>query len=220
MIKDTLKNQIFDSLNEIIFITDENFKIEWCNNPAIKFFGPHIQGKNITEAINIEPDELLQNRKGIESAVLNKTNQKHFFSSRLISAGNPAKESSFIVICQNITDNIKNENLLRSMIQFENLLTRIALESGNIPVEQIDSQLNRILMFIGEFALIDRAYIALLSPDGEEFEIKYEWTSPQFTPTISSVRFRNIPYSWSRKENRNNNAAGCAEGKISGGNTS
>jgi len=200
MIKDSLKNQILDSLNDIIFLTDENFKIEWCNSPGIKFFGSDIQGKNLTEIINLKPDVLLQNRRGMESAVLNKANQNHFFSSRLISAGYLAKESSFLVICRDITDKTGNENLLRSMIQFENLLTRIALESGNIPAEQIDSQFNRILMFIGEFALIDRAYIALISPGKEEIEIRYEWTSPLFTPTIKSVKARHLPYSWSRKK--------------------
>ncbi len=200
MIKDNVKNQILNSLNDIIFITDENFKIEWINSPGIKFFGSSLTGKNLAETINVKHDDLLQSRTDIESAVLSKAKQKHLFSSRLITTGNLKKESSFLVICRDITEKTKNENLLRSMIQFENLLTRIALESGNIPAEKIDSQLNRILMFIGEFALIDRAYIALLSADGEKIEIKYEWTSPFFKATINCTQSSHIPYSWSRKK--------------------
>ena len=135
MIKDNVKNQILNSLNDIIFITDENFKIEWINSPGIKFFGSSLTGKNLAETINVKHDDLLQSRTDIESAVLSKAKQKHLFSSRLITTGNLKKESSFLVICRDITEKTKNENLLRSMIQFENLLTRIALESGNIPAE-------------------------------------------------------------------------------------
>lgn len=149
MIKENLKNKILDSLDELVFLTDENFNIQWFNEPAKKIFVSEISGRNLHEILNI-PSENFKNNTEIESAIFNKKNEKLFFTHKLIKTGVLKKESTYLIISRNITDKLRDKNLLRSMIQSENLLTKIVSKTSGM-MAYTDSQ-GFILMHNESFA--------------------------------------------------------------------
>jgi len=200
MIREDQINKIIGSINELVLITDDRFKIKWNNKPVEKFFCRNTEGLSFKTLFNIDTDDLKGKLSTIESSAENKKNEKRTFSHRFIKTGSPKKDPGYIIISEDTTGKSGTESLLRSMIEFENLLTKIALESGSIPVEEIDTQLNKILMLIGEFAGIDRCYLALITPPHNDIVVQYDWCSPGFTPTRGRVKMKHIPYSWSRKK--------------------
>jgi len=200
MIREDQIKKIIGSINDLVFITDNSFTIKWHNKPADKFFRRDTTGLSFESLFNINADAIGEKPSSIESSVENIKNVKRTFSHRFIKTGSPKKDPGYIIISEDTTGKKKTESLLRSMIEFENLLTKIALESGSIPTEEIDTQLNKILMLIGEFAEIDRCYLAIITPPYNDIVVQYDWCSPGFTPTRGRVKMKHIPYRWSRKK--------------------
>ncbi len=200
MLKGDEIGKIIDSINGLVFITDDSFTIKWHNTAAGKFFHRDTSGLSFISLFNINEPTPGKNPEIIESSAENIKKEKRTFTHRLIKTGSPKKDPGYIIISEYTTGKTGAESLLKSMVEFENLLTKIALESGNIPTEEIDTQLKKILMLIGEFAEIDRCYLALITPPDNEIVVQYDWCSPGFTPTSGGVKMKHIPYSWSRKK--------------------
>lgn len=85
---------------------------------------------------------------------------------------------------------------------FERLLTRLALESINIPVEEIDGHLNKLLMLIGKYAKADHCYIQTLSDDRSELVFRHSWCRTGYVPTLYSIRAADVPLCWNARRSK------------------
>ena len=71
-----------------------------------------------------------------------------------------------------------DENLggtLRHRLEFEDLIAAASTRFINVPAEQIDDAVQRVLADIGSFAGVDRAYVILYGPDGRTLCNTHEW---------------------------------------------
>lgn len=80
--------------------------------------------------------------------------------------------------------------------EFQKLVTTLATEFINLPPEQFDSGINRMLAQIGEFIGADRAYIYQFSDDLSIANMCYEWCSLGIAPDIEGEQnIRTHPFS-------------------------
>jgi len=86
------------------------------------------------------------------------------------------------------------------LLEFESLLTRLALESINIQADDIDSHLNKLLLLTGKFANVTRSFIALFNESGDEITITNDWCAHGFIPTVKTLKTDQLPQSWIRKK--------------------
>ncbi len=191
-------NRVIDTSPHIICIIDENNIIRWQNIYATKFFGKNVTGKNINELLLISADSINKKTGALTSRVV-KRKKEIILEHRIISAGSEQDSGLRVVISEDKTEQVKHEQLVNSLLQFESILTRLALESINIPYNEIDSHIVKILKLIARFAGVDRTFIALSSPAGDSLTIDHEWCSKNFRPNIYAVKKELIPPAWKRK---------------------
>lgn len=191
-------NRVIDTSPHIICIIDENDIIRWQNIYATKFFGKSVTGKNIKELLLISADSINKKTGALTSRVV-KRKKEVILEHRIISSGRNQDSGLRVVISEDKTEQVKHEHLVNSLLQFESILTRLALESINIPYSEIDSHIVKILKLIARFAGVDRSFIALFNPAGDLLTIDHEWCSKNFRPNIYSVKKELVPPAWKRK---------------------
>jgi PAS domain S-box-containing protein len=82
--------------------------------------------------------------------------------------------------------------------RLHSLLTEVATEFVNLPLERLDASIQKMLQQVGEFIEADRSYINIISPDLRETNIAYEWYAPNIQHIIDSKRIKNIStHRWS-----------------------
>lgn len=107
-----------------------------------------------------------------------------FFESRYVKAS----DNEVLAIVRNITDKIKTENELRIQSDLRQLLTQIATEYINLPLEQVDKSINDSLKRMGQFVGSDRAYIFDLNVDTGICTNTYEWCFNGIEPQIDELK--------------------------------
>ena len=192
-------NKVIDTSPHIICIIDENYIIKWMNSYALKFFGKDVTGKNLKTLLSIS-DESTDKKNGIITSRITKKKKEIILEHRIVNAGRKPGPGLRVVITEDKTEQIRHEELVNSLLQFESILTRLALESINIPLKEIDPHIDKILKLITRFADVDRSYIALYNASGDTLAITHDWCSENFNASITSVRRELIPVSWKRKK--------------------
>lgn len=89
------------------------------------------------------------------------------------------------------------ETALKNRLAMEKLVASISTRFINIPLEEIDREIERALRAIGEFAGVDQCFFCLLTPDGKKIETAYFWAS-QVNPEKVKVVYGlcREPYEW------------------------
>jgi PAS domain S-box-containing protein len=87
------------------------------------------------------------------------------------------KPLSMILSFIDITERKEVAKKLEVRSEFEKLVTAISTNFINLPSEKIDSEINKSLQSIGEFAAVDRSYVILFSPDKTQMSMTHEWCS-------------------------------------------
>ncbi len=192
--------KVIDISPHIICIIDENDIIKWQNSYALKFFGMDVTGKDVKVLLSIDAASMNNNKKGITKSRITNNKKELFFEHRIISAGRKTVPGLRVIISEDKTEQIENEKIINSLMQFESILTRLALESINIQFTEIDPHLNKILKLITKFADADRAYIALYTTPAHDLVISYEWCSGNFEPSVYTIKKDDIPPGWKRKK--------------------
>ncbi|AFY61136.1 PAS domain S-box/diguanylate cyclase (GGDEF) domain-containing protein [Synechococcus sp. PCC 6312] len=78
---------------------------------------------------------------------------------------------------------------LKQLIHFEQLVTTLATQFINLPIEDIDGGLQRILQATGEFTMADRSYLFLLDDaSGATISNTHEWCAPGVRPEIQTLQ--------------------------------
>lgn len=193
-------NKVIDTSPHIICIIDENYIIKWLNSYALKFFGKDVTGKNLKTLLSISIDSSENKKNGVLTSRITKKKKDIILEHRIVNAGRKPGPGLRVVITEDKTEQVKHEELVNSLLQFESILTRLALESINIPLKEIDPHIEKILKLITKFADVDRSYIALYNTQGDSLVITHDWCTKNFKPSVASVRRDLIPVSWKRKK--------------------
>lgn len=184
----------------MLTILDDNNSIIWHNKRTSVFFGMSITGESFKRMFSINPEDLNNSKLKALSIVPNKKGTDRILEHSIIRHEKKNEPAIKIVITEDITEKIGNDKLLGFLLEFESLLTRLALESINIPAEEIDSHLNKLLLLTGKFANVERCFIALFNSKGDKLYITNDWCAPGFTPTIKYILKSDVPRSWLNKE--------------------
>ncbi len=187
----------------MLTILDENNFIIWHNKKTSNFFGKRIVGDSFKKLFSINPEELSNSKLKALSIVPNKKSSNRILEHYIISHSKKNNTSIKIVITDDITEKIGNDKLLGFLLEFESLLTRLALESINIPAEEIDSHLKKLLLLTGKFANVERCFIVLFNAKGDKLYVTHDWCAPGFSPTIKTIIKSNVPRSWIKKQKNN-----------------
>jgi PAS domain S-box-containing protein len=96
------------------------------------------------------------------------------------------KPLSTILSFIDITEQKEVEKKLQVRSEFEKLVTAISTNFINLPSYKIDSEINKALQSIGEFAAADQSYVILYSLDKKWMSMTHEWCSDKATPLMRS----------------------------------
>lgn len=96
-----------------------------------------------------------------------------------------------IINSRDVTERTQAETSLRYRWEFEKLITTISGNFINIAAEDVDSEINRSLQAIGEFAGADRSYVFQFSPEAASVTNTHEWCRRGIDSHIH--RLQNLP---------------------------
>lgn len=196
-----IQSAVLNSIPQMLCIVDSKNRILWHNRKTTTFFGKQISGELFKNIYSIDPDKLtsptlkplsiVQDKKG-NSRVLEHTIKKH----------QDRKNSLVykIITTDDITGNAGSGRLPGLMTEFESILSRFALESINIPGDEIDIHMNRILQLAGKFSNVNRCFIALNTEGKMNIRVKNEWHTPGYAPDIMSINWDTIPKNLYKKK--------------------
>lgn len=196
----SVQNLLLDSISQMVVIIDNDNIIIWHNRRVLKFFDKTVTGKSFKQIFFIDPDRFDKGNLKALSTVPDKKNTDRILEHCIIKPARKNKVPSKIVIIEDVTEKIEHNKLLGFFLDFENLLTRLALESINIQAHDIDTHINKLLMIVGKFANVERCFLSLISPSGDKMSISHDWCAPGFTPTVSSFKITDLPEDWKKKK--------------------
>lgn len=150
-------------------------------------------GKNISEILpedvcritQLNVDQVLQTGEATyDTYSLLFPEGLRYFESRYVKAS----DNEVLSIVRNITEKIRTENELKIQSDLRQLLTQIATEYINLPLDQVDQSVNDSLKRMGKFVGSDRAYIFDLNVDTGICTNTYEWCNTGIEPQIDELK--------------------------------
>ncbi len=87
-----------------------------------------------------------------------------------------------LVILQDITKNTLIEKMLERNKQLRSILTKIATDFINVPMDKMDEAIDKTLATVGEFTRLDRLHIFHYNSDKRLASNTYEWCAKGITP--------------------------------------
>lgn len=97
---------------------------------------------------------------------------------------NLSGQPAVISIARDIAARKRAEEALRHLVEFENLITTLAIYFINLPPDEIAGGVAHALEAIGELAVVDRGHVFLFSQDGTRIDNAYEWCAPGLEPRM------------------------------------
>lgn len=130
--------------------------------------------------------------------------QARTYSTLLSPVLEKGKVKYIVGSSRDITENKRTEQQLNKKDALQSLLITLATELINIPLEEVDRQINRMLHKIGEFTGLDRVYVFIHNYDKEITRNTHEWCAEGIKPEIENLRA--TPFSfftdWHEKHSR------------------
>jgi PAS domain S-box-containing protein len=97
-------------------------------------------------------------------------------------------------ICRDETDRINNMQMLEERIRFETMLADLSAKFVNIPISEIDKEIEQGLQSIITFFGVERAIIYQIEDDDNLINATHSWTEPGLKPFPQSFDRRR--FSW------------------------
>ncbi|MFD2512296.1 ATP-binding protein [Pontibacter locisalis] len=72
--------------------------------------------------------------------------------------------------------------------KLQRLLIKLATQLVNIPLEQLNDTMHRVLSEVGSFADVDRAYVFKYDFEAQTFSNIHEWCAPGISPEIETMQ--------------------------------
>jgi PAS domain S-box-containing protein len=85
-------------------------------------------------------------------------------------------------------DNMSVRKEFEERAALTDLLIGISTGFIDLPIEQIDREIDRTLEKIGLFTAVDRSYVFILSPDGASADNTHEWCATGIEPQIDNLQ--------------------------------
>lgn len=191
---------LLDSIPQMLTIVDDKNLIIWQNKKTSGFFGKTIIGGSFEKLFSLNPEDLNSSKLKALTSVSNKNGTDKILEHNIINHTDKTNSPVKLVISEDVTEKIQNIKLLGFLLEFESLLTRLALESINIQADDIDSHLDKLLLLTGKFANVTRSFIALFNETGDEITITNDWCVQGFNPTVKTLKTAHLPAGWKRKK--------------------
>ncbi|MBK7213821.1 MAG: PAS domain S-box protein [Bacteroidales bacterium] len=110
---------------------------------------------------------------------------------KVISQQDGSESERVLGTFADITSRKLSEEKLNKLVNLQNLLTHLATEFINIPIEDSSKAIERLLALIGEELEVDRVYIFDYDFVGNTLSNSYEWCAKDITPEIENLQ--NVP---------------------------
>lgn len=194
-----IRDMAVDSTINAIALADPKGKLTHVNPAFLKMWGYQEKdaiGRHFVEfwqeehkALDIM-DTIRERGKYIGESKVKKKNNRPFdvqISGSMVK-DDVGKPLSMILSFNDITKRKEFEKKLKVRLEFEKLITAISTNFINLPSEKIDSEINKALRTVGEFAAADQSYVILFTPDRDEMSMTHEWCSDWAMPLIQSTQ--------------------------------
>ena len=192
-----IKDLAVDSTINAIALAEPKGKLTYVNPAFLKMWGYQendVVGRHFVEfwqdehkALDIL-DAIREKGKYIGESKAKRKDESPFdvqISASMVK-DDVGKPLTTILSFIDITERKEVAKKLEVRSEFEKLVTTISTNFINLPSEKIDSEINKTLQSIGEFAAVDQSYVVLYSPDKTRMNMTHEWCSDRATPLIPS----------------------------------
>jgi len=201
---------LVDNLGEGIAIIDKQAVFKFTNPSANKIFGISNGTLVKQKLFNFVPknsasfieQQFSSSKAGetntFELEIVRKDHENRFV--QVFAQPQFDNEKDYIgalCIIHDITERKKDEEkqLLRS--RFEELLTNTSTRFINVENEDIDSEINSVLKHIGQFEMVDRAYVFKIDQQSRTMSNTHEWCKDGIKPKIHEMQnLSSSTYPW------------------------
>ncbi|TVQ20880.1 MAG: PAS domain S-box protein [Spirochaetaceae bacterium] len=94
----------------------------------------------------------------------------------------------FICFCRDIGDRKQADDTLRSHEELKSLLTSLARDMVNIPLDEVDCTIRRMLADVGRYTGFDRVFVFRNDWDQGVSVNTFEWCAPGIEPEIANLQ--------------------------------
>jgi PAS domain S-box-containing protein len=183
---------LLNNVRDAVVVWDEAGQITFWNTAAEELYGEVAAeqlGRPVTEAyLDLfepappqRPDSA--SATAVERMVKMKDGRERWIDSRITGLRDDLGGgcAGYMDVTRDVTVRRAGEIELRHRLEFEKLITSLSTEFINLPTGQIDEHILVTLEAVGRFAMVDRAYVYLLSEDGRRMSNSHEWCAPGVT---------------------------------------
>jgi len=193
---------LFDSIEDYIFVMDRQGRILEVNNSVVSVLGYTKKNLIGQPVLMVHPPELRDSAAKTVAKMINGSEKmcsipiidvtgKQIPVETSVSEGFWNGKQILIGISRNITDRIEQEKLLKYRLDFETMMSTTGVKFVNINHQETDKTINETLKDIGEFLNVDRSYVFLFNDDLTMMDNTHEWCNQGIEPQIENLK--NLP---------------------------
>jgi len=227
-VRESQKNfqELFNSINDFLFILDENGNTIYYN-PVVKnrlgYPDEELINKHVLEFHH--PDrrdeaarivqEMLQGKTESCPIPLMKKNGDQIPVDTKVTLGKWNGKNVIFGVSRDIRERVKMEDELKHRMRLEHLIANISTSFIKLSSEQIDSGIENALQAIAEYFDIDRSYVFLYNEDGSKFSNTHEWCKENIEPQIDNLKNLSVDiFPWAIKKLKNNESIDIENLKV------
>jgi len=202
---------LFENANDYIYTHDLEGNFTSANPAAFRAYGyapEELPKLNLSRIV--DPQYLPIAFKMIQEKVMGNAENRPFELLTYARDGRPiwvevnvrlleqnGKPIGIHGIARDITARKEAEQALQHRLAFERLIASQSTAFINSPPEEVDEGINGALREVGQFAGVDRSYVALFDPDPAYMSITHEWCADGIAPQIANLQHVAIePLAW------------------------
>jgi PAS domain S-box-containing protein len=208
--------EIFDSVNDAVFIHDlNNFKIIDVNMRMLEMFRCTREQALMIELASLGYDSPTRAFEYMEKASLG---EPQIFEWRVGRADGTTfwvevslkkaminGTERLLAVVRDIEERKKVQEVIRYRMEFEDLVAQISTDFINIPLQDIDSGIERALMDVAMFADATGGTVFVFSDDKKTISNTHEWhEEDEYYSKLyfQNIDIENMPYLWEKIKNK------------------
>ena len=185
------REYVVEVMSDAVIVLNDRNRIIDMNPAAQRLFAP--DGRSLfghpVEAVLADCPALVQACRKPGEQVLESQWQHQFFEVKISPlVSQEGRINGRLLIWRNITQRKRKQALLHNRLRFIKLIQQAANDFVRCEVAQIDAQITGVLEQVVRFTGIERSYIFLITPAGDQAIRTHEWAHPD---VMSQGRRRN-----------------------------
>jgi signal transduction histidine kinase/CheY-like chemotaxis protein len=200
------REYVVELMSDAVLVLNVHNRIIDANPAAQRLFAPDggsLFGQPVEMALSACP-ALVQACREPGEQVLEAEWQQQTFEVKISPlVSQEGRINGRLLIWRNVTQRKRNQALLRNRLHFIHLIQQAANDFVRCEVAQIDAQITGVLEKVVRFTGVERSYIFLVTPAGDQAVRTHEWIRPDiirhdgrrarldlrdFTPVIEPMR--------------------------------